>query len=77
MADSLLDEPWRLHRDKPDVLIGKWSEDGKPYEITVPPALREQLQELQNVLSAKRSRQRRLQAELRQTEQWFTDMFSK
>ena len=77
MADSLLDEPWRPHRDKPDVLIGKWSEDGKPYEITVPPALREQLQEMQNVLCSKQDRRRHLKAELNRLDTWFAELFKK
>ena len=47
---ATLHTPWKAG-DKPDEIIGYWAEDLNTFTVTVPPQLRNDVLEIQNVLS--------------------------
>lgn len=71
---ALLHKPWEPGAS-PESIIGYWAEDGSPYEVTVPPQLRDLAVRLQNLLCKKYNAVEEIERKLAQAKRELAALF--
>lgn len=69
---SLIHKKWIASKERPDMIIGYWSEDYSEYIIIVPSQLRDLLLHLQNCLSEKYCKILELERQIKEIKNIFT-----
>jgi hypothetical protein len=72
---AILHRPWKADKNKSNIIVGAWAEDGTSFYLDVPAQLRDQILAVQNALAEKYAELSEARRKLEEREQDFARIF--